>query len=78
MQTLADWTRARIARLEEEGASEEMRAGYADYAAGLEPDYMSVAGEPLAADHYHEGYGLAAYELGPVTINGNEVEEVAA
>jgi hypothetical protein len=30
---------------------------------------MSVAGDLFAAEHYYEGYGLAVYELGDLTMS---------
>jgi hypothetical protein len=30
---------------------------------------MSVVGDPVAAEHYREGYELATYELGDLTMS---------
>jgi len=51
--------------------------GYTDYLYEQEPNYMSVAGDPFAAEHYYEGYGLAAYKLGNLTMSV-EQEQLAA
>ena len=58
------WLEERVLMLVEDGGTIALARGYKDYALGNEPDYASVAGEPFAANHYHEGYGLAQYELG--------------
>jgi hypothetical protein len=62
---LFSWTRAEVAGLVE----------CADYAAGRELAHESVLADPFAAEDYHEGYVLAAYELGTTT---STIEEVAA
>jgi hypothetical protein len=72
---LAAWVRSRLLRLMEDGASAHLARGYADYAAGRELAHESVLADPFAAEHYHEGYVLAAYELGTTT---SIIEEVAA
>jgi hypothetical protein len=72
---LAAWVRSRLLRLMEDGASAHLARGYADYAAGRELTHESVLADPFAAEHYHEGYVLAAYELG---ITTSTIEEVAA
>ena len=72
---LAAWVRSRLLRLIEDGASVPLARGYADYAAGRELAYDSVLADPFAAEHYQEGYVLAAYELGTTT---STIEEVAA
>ena len=72
---LAAWVRSRLLRLTEDGASVLLARGYADYAAGRELAHESVLADPFAAEHYHEGYVLAAYELGTTT---STIEEVAA
>ena len=72
---LAAWVRSRLLRLIEDGASVPLARGYADYAAGRELAHDSVLADPFAAEHYQEGYVLAAYELGTTT---STIEEVAA
>ena len=72
---LAAWVRSRLLGLMEDGASAHLARGYADYAAGRELAHESVLADPFAAEHYHEGYVLAAYELGTTT---STTEEVAA
>jgi hypothetical protein len=71
---LAAWTEARVHMLAEDGGTLPFLRGYADYASGKTPDYASVAGLPLEAIDYYEGYALASYELGNITTT----EEVAA
>ena len=75
---LAVWVEDRMLRLMRDGATVHMARGYADYAHGQEPNYVSVVGSPFAAEHYHEGYGLAAYELGDLTMRTGEEQELAA
>ena len=72
---LAVWVENRLLMLMEDGGSVHMIRGYADHAAGRQPNHESVVGEPYAAEHYHQGYRLAAYELGNVTMS--IVEEAA-
>jgi hypothetical protein len=74
---LAAWVDDRVLRLLKDSATVHMAKGYRDYVYRREPDYISVAGEPFAAEHYHEGYELAAYELGNLRMSTQE-EEVAA
>ena len=74
---LAVWVEDRVLRLLEDGATVHVARGYVDYAYGRGPDHASVVGEPFAAEHYHEGYGLAAYELGALRMSIEE-EELAA
>jgi hypothetical protein len=74
---LAEWVEIRLLMLMEDGGSVHMIRGYADHAAGRQPNHESVVGEPYAAEHYHEGYRLAAYELGDLRMSTQE-EELAA
>jgi hypothetical protein len=82
MQTLMDrrglavWVEDRMLRLLKDGATVHMARGYADYVYGQEPNYIGVVGDPFAAEHYYEGYGLAAYEVGDLTMSIGE--ELAA
>jgi hypothetical protein len=69
---LAVWVEDRVLRLLKDGATVHMARGYTDYACGQEPDYFSVVGEPFAAEHYYEGYELAAYELGDLRMSTQE------
>ena len=69
---LAVWVEDRVLRLLKDGATVHMARGYTDYVYRQEPDYASVVGEPLAADHYYEGYELAAYELGDLRMSTQE------
>jgi hypothetical protein len=62
----------RLLMLMEDGGSVHMIRGYADHAAGRQPNHEGVVGEPYAAEHYHEGYGLAAYELGDLRMSTQE------
>ena len=71
---LASWVEDRLVMIVEDGGSAHMIRGYADYAAGREPDHEGAVGDPFAADHYYEGYGLAVYELG----NATSMDGVAA
>jgi hypothetical protein len=73
---LAVWVEDRMLRLLKDGATVHMARGYVDYVYRQELDYMSVVGDPLAVEHYYEGYRLAAYELGDLTMSINE--ELAA
>jgi hypothetical protein len=71
---LALWVEDRLLRLLKNGATVHMARGYADYVYRQERNYMSVAGDPLAggpfaAEHYREGYELAAHELGDLTMS---------
>ena len=66
---LAVWVQDRVLRLLKNGATVHMARGYADYVYRQPPTYMSVAGDPFAAEHYCEGYNLAAYELGDVSMS---------
>jgi hypothetical protein len=75
---LAVWVEERVLRLLKDGASVHMTRGYADYAYGQEPDYTSVVGEPFAAEHYHEGYALAPYELSDLRMSTDEKVDLAA
>jgi hypothetical protein len=75
---LAVWVEERVLRLLKDGASVHMTRGYADYAYGQEPNYASVVGEPFAAEYYHEGYALAAYELGDLRMSMEEKVNLAA
>jgi hypothetical protein len=72
---LAAWVKSRLLRLMEDGGSVHLARGYADYAAGRELAHEKGVGDPFAAEHYHEGYRLAAYELGNTT---STIEGVAA
>src|ERR1051325_10573332 len=69
---LAVWVDDRVLRLLKDGAMIHMSKGYRDYVYRQEPDYISVASEPFAAEHYHEGYALAAYELGDLRMSTQE------
>jgi hypothetical protein len=75
---LAVWVEDRVLRLLKDGATVHMARGYVDYVYGHEPDYVSVVGEPLTAEHYHEGYGLAAYELGNLRMSKEEKVDLVA
>jgi hypothetical protein len=67
---LAVWVEDRMLRLLKNGATVHMARGYADYVYRQEePNYMSVVGDPFAAEHYRQGYELAAYELGDLTVS---------
>jgi hypothetical protein len=67
---LAVWVEDRMLRLLKNGATVHMARGYADYVYGQEePNYMSVVGDPFAAEHYRQGYELAAHELGDLTVS---------
>ena len=66
---LAVWVEDRMLRLLKDGATVHMARGYADYVYGQELNYMSVVGDPFAAEQYHEGHELAAYELGDLTMS---------
>jgi hypothetical protein len=66
---LAVWVEDRMLRLLKDGATVHMARGYADYVYRQELNYLSVVGDPFAAEHYREGYELAAYELGDLTMN---------
>jgi hypothetical protein len=46
-----------------------MARGYVDHVYRQELNYMSVVGDPVAAEHYRKGYDLAAYELGDLTMS---------
>jgi hypothetical protein len=66
---LAVWVEDRLLRLLNNGATVHMARGYADYVYRLEGTYMSVVGDPFAAEHYREGCELAAHELGDLTMS---------
>jgi hypothetical protein len=61
---LAVWVEDRLLKLLKNGATVHMARGYADYVYRQERNYMSVAGESFAAEHYREDRELAAHELG--------------
>ena len=76
---LALWVEDCLLRLLKNGATVHTARGYADYVYRQERNYMSVVGDPLvgdplaggsfAAEHYREGYDLAAHELGDLTMS---------
>jgi hypothetical protein len=67
---LALWVEDQLLRLLKNGATVHTARGYADYVYGREePDYMGVVGDPFAAEHYREGFELAAHELGDLTMS---------
>ncbi len=66
---LAVWVEDRMLRLLKDGATVHIARGYVDYVYRQELNYMSVVGDPLAAEHYREGYELAACELGDLTMS---------
>jgi hypothetical protein len=66
---LAVWVEDRMLRLLKDGATVHTARGYADYVYRKELNYMSVVGDPVAAEHYREGYELATYELGDLTMS---------
>jgi hypothetical protein len=68
---LAVWVEDRLLRLLKSGATVHMARGYADYVYRQEFGYMGVIGDPFAAEHYWEGYELAALELGDLTMSKN-------
>jgi hypothetical protein len=69
---LAVWVEDRMLRLLKDGATVHMARGYVDYVYRHELDYTSVEGNQFAAEHYREGYELAAYELGDLTMSTEE------
>jgi len=69
---LAVWVEDRILRLLKDGATVHMARGYVDYVYRQELDYAGAVGNPFAAEHYREGYDLAAYELGDLTLSIEE------
>jgi hypothetical protein len=75
---LAVWVEDRMLRLLKDGATVHMARGYVDYVYRQEPNYISVVGEPITAEHYREGYELAAYELGDLRMSVEEEEASAA
>jgi hypothetical protein len=75
---LAVWGEEGVLILLKEGATLHLAKEYADYAYGQGPNYASVVSEPLAAGHYHEGYGLAPYELGDLRMSTQEEVDLAA
>jgi hypothetical protein len=66
---LALWVEDRLLRLLKNGATVHMARGYADHVYRQERNYMSVVGDPFAAEHYREGRELAAHELGNLTMS---------
>jgi hypothetical protein len=66
---LAVWVEDRLFRLLKNGATVYAARGYADYVYGQKPNHMSRADDPFATEHYREGYELAAYELGDLTMS---------
>jgi hypothetical protein len=66
---LAVWVEDRLLRLLKNGATVHMARGYVDYVYRQESDHTGVVGDSLAAKHYREGYELAAYELGDLTMS---------
>jgi hypothetical protein len=66
---LAVWVEDRMLKLLKNGATVHMARGYVDYVYKQERNHMSVVGNPFAAEHYREGYELAAHELGDLTMS---------
>ena len=69
---LAVWVEDRVLRLLKDGATVHLARGYVDHIYGQEIDYVSGMGDLLAADHYHEDYERAAYELGDLRMSMEE------
>jgi hypothetical protein len=67
---LALWVEDRLLRLPKNGATVYAARGYADYVYGQEErNHASAVSGPFAAEHYREGYELAAHELGDLTMS---------
>lgn len=76
--SLDQWARERCELLAEDGARPAMVEGYLECAFGLSPSVERYVGDPFGANDYHEGYALAAYEIGPPELLSDRALELLA